>query len=365
MAELLKDVYFSDAFVTRLGEALHSAETTFNSDQFTRCVHSAEWAEMALKQKMRHVTQCLHANLPDDYPTALNLLRQVAPHFSGFNAMVFPDFVDCYGLDHWEISMDALAFFTPLCSSEFAVRPFIAQDAERAMPFLYRWADDENEHLRRLASEGSRPRLPWAMALPQFKADPTPILPILEKLKDDASEYVRRSVANNLNDISKDNPGIVLDIATRWLGHSPRTDWVVKHACRTLLKAGNTQALILFGFTDPAHVTVTGLQLENRQPHIGDSTRFSFDLHIAGAEASLLRLEYAIDFVKKRGNLSRKVFHLRETTFAPGDHTISRKLSFANLSTRTHYPGEHHLAILVNGVAKASIAFELAVFSAE
>jgi 3-methyladenine DNA glycosylase AlkC len=314
---------------------------------------------MALKQKMRHVTTCLQESLPQEYSQAVAILRHVGPAFSGFDAMVFPDYVECYGLDHWELSMEALAEFTLLCSSEFAVRPFIAADAGRAMPHLYAWSIDENEHLRRLSSEGCRPRLPWAMALPDFKVDPTPILPILETLKDDPSEYVRKSVANNLNDISKDNPDIVLEICERWHGQSPRTDWIAKRGCRTLLKAGNTRALMLFGFGDPAGVTVDGLAVDNTYPRIGDSIHFSYDLHVGGVQPILLRQEYAVAYMKASGKPSRKIFQINEVETEPGVCVVTRTLSFADLSTRKHYPGAHQIAIIVNGVEKASISFEL------
>ncbi len=266
MADQLKDRFFTDDFIQTLAEAIEAVEPSFDAAAFHRLIHKDDFAAMALKQKMRHVTICLHATLPSDYPQALAILRRVGPAFSGFNAMVFPDYVEWYGLGHWDLSMDALAEFTLLCSSEFAVRPFIDADAERALPALYAWSQSENEHLRRLSSEGSRPRLPWAMALPAFKADPSPILPILEALRDDGSEYVRKSVANNLNDISKDNPEIVLDICQQWRGFSPRTDWITKRGCRTLLKAGNTRALLLFGFGDPADVWVDALTLDNERP---------------------------------------------------------------------------------------------------
>ena len=359
MADQLKDRFFTDDFIQTLAEAIEAVEPSFDTAAFRRLIHKDDFALMALKQKMRHVTICLHAALPSDYAQALTILRRVGPAFSGFNAMVFPDYVECYGLERWDLSMDALADFTLLCSSEFAVRPFIAADAGRAVSHLYAWSSSDNEHLRRLSSEGCRPRLPWAMALPDFKTDPTPILPILETLKDDPSEYVRKSVANNLNDISKDNPEIVLDICDHWLGQSPRTDWIAKRGCRTLLKAGNTRALMLFGFGDPTGVTVDNLALDNDSPQIGDSIRLTYNLGVEGEKPILLRQEYAVAYMKARGKPSRKIFQINEVEYEPGVYSVTRKLSFADLLTRKHYPGAHEIAIIVNGEEKASIAFEL------
>jgi 3-methyladenine DNA glycosylase AlkC len=359
MADQLKDQFFTDEFIRKLAAAIEIVEPAFDIARFDRLIHRDAFESMALKQKMRHVTICLHTVLSSDYAQALTILRQVGPAFSGFNAMVFPDYVECYGLEHWDLSMDALAEFTLLCSSEFAVRPFIAADAERAMPYLYAWSKDDNEHLRRLSSEGCRPRLPWAMALPAFKTDPSPILPILETLRDDRSAYVRKSVANNLNDISKDNPQVVLDVCERWQGHSSRTDWIIKHGCRTLLKAGNTRALMLFGFADPDGVAVRELTLDNDSPRIGDSIRFSYELCVEGDEVKLLRQEFIVTYVKALGKRSGKVFQIGESEIGPGVHTVTRKLSFADLSTRKHHAGPHEIAIVVNGVEMASIALDL------
>lgn len=170
---------------------------------------------------------------------------------------------------------------------------------------------------------------------------------------------MRKSVANNLNDISKDHPGLTLDVCERWLGHSERTDWIVKHACRTLLKAGNTRALRFFGFGDPAHIRVADLALYHEDLRIGEELRFSFGLVIDSDESCRVRIEYAIHYVRARDRRSIKIFQIAESTYAPGSHAIARRRSFADLSTRKHYPGTHELAIIVNGVEKARAVFEL------
>jgi 3-methyladenine DNA glycosylase AlkC len=166
MAEKLKDLFLTNSFIDQLADAIQQVHPDFDKEQFTRLVHDGTWESKELKAKMRHVTHCLQKTLPEDYPQALEILTQIAPSFRGFEAMVFPDYVECYGLDHWDLSLPALAFFTKLCSSEFAIRPFLARDPERAMATLRVWAEDEDDNVRRLASEGCRPRLPWAMALP-------------------------------------------------------------------------------------------------------------------------------------------------------------------------------------------------------
>ena len=356
---LLKDIFYSADFLRQLADDLAAQYPPFDRAAFLACAEGEGFAGMALKEKMRHITGCLHAHLPDDYTQALPILLAVAPRYPTFDGMVFSDYVACYGLDHWDLSLQALHEMTKPISAEFAIRPFLLADAERTLPYLYRWAVDEDPDVRRLASEGSRPRLPWGLALPAFKQDPSPILPILEQLKDDPAETVRRSVANSLNDIAKDNPDLVLELAERWYGRSDEVDRLVKHGCRTLLKQGNVRAMRLFGFAAPDDVRVAALRFDPVELAIGEELVFSYDLHLETAEPLLLRLEYAVSFARANDHTARKVFHHREGEFAPGTHAISKKHSFRDLSTRKHYPGAQQFEIIVNGVTLAEGAITL------
>lgn len=359
MSERLKDIFFANVFIEQLGQAIGQVYPEFDQQAFTCLVYDDTWTTRELKAKMRHLTRCLRATLPEDYPKALEMLIKVAPSFNGFDALVFPDYVECYGLDQWDLSMPALAVFTQQGSSEFAVRPFLLKDPQRAMTYLSTWAESENHHLRRLASEGCRPRLPWAIALPAFKKDPRLILPILEKLKADESDYVRKSVANNLNDISKDHPNLMLAICERWYGLTNHTDWIVKHACRGLLKAGNERALRLFGFAGPTGLSLASLTLDKAALAIGETLSFTFELRAEAATPQQVRLEYKVHFVKASGKTSPKVFQIREGLFDPGSYLISRKHSFEDRTTRRHHPGPHRIAIVVNGTEMAVASFDL------
>lgn len=272
--------------------------------------------------------------------------------------MFFPDFVERYGLSEFEDSIEALEAFTKVSSSEFAVRPFIMRYPQRMMAQMEIWADSKNEDVRRLATEGCRPRLPWAMALPGFKSDPLPVLEILEKLKEDESEYVRRSVANNLNDISKDHPELVIRVARSWMGKSPETDWVAKHACRTLLKQGDPDALGLFGFGSPAHIEIDDLIVDDSVAW-GDSLTFSFRLQTPKKRLGKLRIEYGIDFMKNNGRQSRTIFKISESDFTSRQKQVTRTHAFKPISTRKYYAGAHGIAIILNGQEVASGAFEL------
>lgn len=359
MAEKLKDLFFTRATLAQLAKAIEQVDGKFDRAKFLALVFDEAWEAKELKARMRHAAICLGQTLPKSYPQALKILKQVAPQSRGFDSMVFPEFVEVYGLEDWERSLPALEFFTCFGSSEFAVRPFLHQAPERTMPFLLKWAESPDHHVRRLASEGCRPRLPWAMALPKFKADPSPILSVLEKLKDDESEYVRKSVANNLNDISKDHPELMIEICERWFGNSPRTDWIVKHACRGLLKSRHERALTLFGFGDNGQVEVTDFKLRKKRLQIGEDLTFAFQLQVSGNGQRKLRLEYTIDFVKANGKTSKKVFQISEKSYSAGVYPVRKKHAMADLTTRKHYPGRHQLAVVVNGKELAAFDFDL------
>jgi 3-methyladenine DNA glycosylase AlkC len=359
MAERLKDQFFTRKSNNLLADSIRAVYPAFDKPRFLGLIYDQDWDSLELKAKMHRVTLSLGETLPHDFILALAILKEVVPQIGGFDAMVFPDFVEIFGLGNWTVALPALAYFTQYASAEFAIRPFLNQDPERTLPYLLSWADDPNPNVRRLASEGSRPRLPWAMALSKFKSDPTPILPILEKLKDDETETVRRSVANNLNDISKDHPTLTLAICEAWYGHSKRTDWIVKHACRGLLKAGNKRALTLFGFAETKNLKVSDLKFSKGIVKVGEDIDFSYLLHVGGNKACKVRIEYGLYFVKARGEKSRKIFQIAEREYQPGSYPLKKRHSMVDRSTRKHYPGVHDLTIIVNGSEKAGASFEL------
>lgn len=359
MADALKNIYHR-GFFEDLARKIASVYPAFDESGFLARVFAPEWDDLALKQRMRRAATSLAAELPQSYGEALDIALAAADRCGGgFAYMLFPDFVEAFGLDDPDRSIPALARLTPYSSSEFAVRPFIVKYPERMRKQLMAWADDGNEHVRRLASEGSRPRLPWGMALQAFKRDPTPLLPLLEKLKEDPSEYVRRSVANHLNDISKDHPELVLELARRWLGKHPHTDWIVKHACRTLLKRCDPETLRLFGFAGAEGVRVEALRLHAAAVPWGGMLEGGFVLLQERPAPASLRIEYAIDYVKANGTRSRKLFKLSEREYVPGETTLSFRRSMRDMTTRKHYPGEHGIAVIVNGEELANGRFDL------
>ena len=213
------------------------------------------------------------------------------------------------------------------------------------------WSKHEHWGVRRLASEGCRPRLPWGMALPNLKKNPAPIIPILENLKNDPSRFVRLSVANNLNDIVKDNPETVIDLAKKWRGVSKEVDWLIKHGCRTLLKQGNMEVMHLFGFDAVGqYISVENFHIATTEVKVGNSLEFSFNLLNSNNKKSKIRLEYGIYYQKAKGTLAKKVHKISEKEYAENSTTkITRRHSFRVVTTRKLHLGLHQIAVIING----------------
>jgi 3-methyladenine DNA glycosylase AlkC len=365
MAEPLKAMYNKE-FLRGLGTKLNTVYSLLDTEDFIAAAMREPWEELELKARMRRITETLGACLPSRYEDALDILYAIDDQCVGFPYLIFPDFVEVYGgeEEHWELSMAALERFTPKSSAEFAVRPFLLRDPQRMMAQMLVWAQHPNEHVRRLASEGSRPRLPWGMALPVFKRDPSPLLPLLELLKADPSLYVRKSVANNLNDIAKDHPDIVIETARCWKGTNADTDWIVRHACRSLIRKAVPAIMELFGYapeeSDAPLVTAAAITVDPAVLQIGDNCELQYVLAVREGGPVRLRIEYGIDFVKAGGKTSRKLFLLSDKTVPGGSRlTGTRTHRWADLTTRRHYPGVHTIALLVNGREAASAQLQL------
>lgn len=366
MSSLLKDLY-SPLFYDRLSESLLRTVPSFDKKKFVSLIYTEDFEGKELKERMRHTTLALHQFLPEDFPKAVKLLemimnglRQDGSGEDRLEWMFFPDYIETFGINDFENSIKALEFTTQFVSCEFAVRPFILKYESRMISQMLKWSLHENYKVRRLASEGSRPRLPWAMAIPALKKDPAPILPILENLKSDISESVRRSVANSLNDIAKDRPMIVLDIAKRWKGQSKETDAIIKHGCRTLLKQGHIEILKHYGLAS-TNLTVTNFEILTPEVNIGENLEFTFTITNNQPDNQIVRLEYAVYYQKANGQLAKKVFKISEKTFLANEIiSFHRKQSFRLITTRKFYSGQHQLSVIVNGAEKIKGHFNLA-----
>lgn len=362
----LKNIY-SPAFYERLSAVLAQSLTGFNKTKFITLINSDGFEHKELKARMRHTAVVLHEFMPKDFSKAVIMLETIIEnmrkaHFGqdSLACMFLPDYVEVYGLDHYDDAIRALEYITQFTSCEFAVRPFLIKYEKQMLSQMTVWSKHHNHHVRRFASEGSRPRLPWAMAIPALKKDPSPVLPLLENLKNDPSEYVRRSVANNINDIAKDHPHIVLDIAKKWKGNSKETDAIVKHGARTLLKQGHPEILKVYGL-DATHIEFSEFKIGTPNVKMGDSVEFSFVIENKDKAPQTVRLEYGMYYRKAKGQLAKKVFKISEKIYQPGEKAvIVRKQSFKAITTRVFYPGEHQLSIIINGEEKQPIlSFEL------
>ncbi len=360
MAELLINQYFTSTFVASLGEKLQEVKPDWDHQAFCEALYDKEWQDRALKQRMSHIARCLRVYLHRDYSESLTILKKICIHFTGLEGMVFSDFVQQFGQDHIDESLDALEIFTQYGSGEFAIRPFIISDEQKVMDKMLSWSLHENHHVRRLSSEGCRPRLPWAMALPKYKKDPGPILPILENLKDDPEEYVRKSVANNLNDLSKDNPETVIQTLTGWSrSKSNGTQWIIKHALRGMVKAGDKRALKILGFGE-AKISLQKLTVTTPVVNFGEALQFKITLKNTGKSNAPVVVDYAIHFMKANGELAPKVFKIKNLTIAPGQvEEIIKSHPIKPITTRKYYPGMHKIAIQVNGKVLGDSSFKL------
>lgn len=354
--EPFKNIY-SEQEIMKLANEIKKVYPEFHKDAFVNSLINEAWEAKELKQRIRAISFSLGEFLDQDYLEALEVLKQVHLNFNGLFHLIFPDFVEVFGLEHFEDSIEALELFTPQCSSEFAVRPFLVKYPEFIEIFKI-WAQNSNEHVRRLASEGCRPRLPWGIALAEYKKDPTKVLEVLELLKEDESEYVRKSVANNLNDISKDNPDIVKEVFKKWYGDSKYTNWIVKHGSRTLLKTGDQDVLELFGYKSDG-IEVTNLQVD-QSVDMGEYLNFSFDIS-SKKPLGKLRIEYKLGFVRQNNKMNYKVFKISEREVLEKELRVQKLHHFKEVTTRNYYSGVHSLAIVINGREFEVSEFELKV----
>jgi len=358
--QLWKDALNRDS-VSAMAEVIARIDGKFDARSFVDAVLTDDFFGKELKARIEHIARLLQQFLPRKYSRAVKILTLAAPHLGGWQNWILTDYVRQFGLTHFDISVAALKELTQYGSSEFAIRPFVVMQPDRMLEIMTEWACDDNEHVRRLAAEGSRPRGVWVEHVEKFKRNPRPVLKLLEKLKADPSKYVRKAVANNLNDISKDHPDLVIKTALRWIkSKNQYTGWIVKHACRTLIKQGDARVFPLFGFTASPQLDMSLLQISKRKIKIGTAAVISAALNSPAKSHQKLAIDYKLHYVKANGGQSPKVFKGTEKIIAPGAVLrLSTRLSFADRTTRTHHPGRHALELVINGIVFGRVDFEL------
>lgn len=364
----VRDV-FNEKVVNQLAASLASIWSGFNEKGFSYSINS-KLKSLTFSERANLIRDTLREYLPKDYPHALDIILKALPpelphcEVTGFdNFIILPqnEFVAKYGLEHYDISIQALYEMTKRFSAEGAIRSFILKYPSQTLAILNKWANDENCHVRRLVSEGTRPRLPWTIQLKPFIKNPQPILPLLEKLKTDPELMVLRSVANNLNDISKDNPQIVVKTLKRWKKIDNKgTQWLTKHAARTLVKQGNQDVLSLLGFTSDIKIGVSKIHLNKSRLKIGGDLTFSFTIHSKSKRGQQLVVDYIIYHVRANGTRTPKVFKLSTKELASGQRVeFTKRHSFRPITTRKYYAGKHMVEIQVNGKKYQKAEFEL------
>ena len=352
--------WFNEQRYRDLAALLAAEARRFDREHFLRTTLTG-LEERELMDRVRQTALACEAALSGTYRDKVHVLRAIAPQVGHtFVGIALCDFVARYGLDDPDFSLAALRELTRYGSAEFAVRPFLVRDLAGTLQTLTRWAEDEDEHVRRLASEGSRPRLPWGVRLTALVRDPDPTGPILERLQDDPSLYVRKSVANHLNDIAKDHPDRVIARVSAWNRGRPGTAWIVRHALRTLIKRGDARALSLLGATGRPSVSVRAFAARPKTLRLGDALELQTTFRSTGRKVQSLVVDYVIHYVKANGSTSGKVFKWTRVELAPGaEVSLVKRQVIKDFSTRRHQAGVHRIELQINGQRPAETSFVL------
>lgn len=368
MAAALKDQYGPDVPRT-IGDMVQAVYPVFKHATFLDDALRG-YDDLALMPPGKHIAQVLQQHLPADYPQALAILlasceqshqRDIGQSLASFLFLPHTLFVSLFGLGHFDLSMQAQHALTQRFTAEFSIRAFLDHHPLATLAQLKKWTQDPSPHVRRLVSEGTRPRLPWAGRLRQFQKDPTPVLALLECLKDDPALYVRRSVANNLNDIGKHDPDILAQTALEWRQDaSQERCWIVGHALRSAVKRGESAALDALGYGAAVLVALQNALMHSQRIQAGKAVTVSVEVLNPGAQALELLIDLAVHCVKANGKTRPKVFKLKALRLPAGGSVRLRKVvSLKEMTTRKHHAGVHAMALLVNGRARALGEFGL------
>lgn len=340
--------------VKKMGQVFHEAYPTFNQKRFQKITSKLD--DLELKARVLVLTAGLKVELPGNYLEDAKIIKKVLSKkkLTGFELWPVSEYISQYGTEHFDESLELMYQMTQQFTSEFAIRPFLNKHPEIILKKFESWLKDENVHIRRWISEGTRPLLPWGGKIHSFIKKPATIH-LLDALKYDEELYVRKSVANHLNDISKHHPELVVETLKQWVKvtppeHKEKIHWIKKHALRTLIKKGHRKALEAMGVKGEAKAAISILKLNKKNFVIGDSLEFNFLLESKSNKAQDLIIDYSIGFVKANGSIAHKVFKLKNVTLKAGEKlALSKKHSLKKITTMTFYPGKHELNIQVNG----------------
>jgi 3-methyladenine DNA glycosylase AlkC len=362
---------FSAEVVRYLAQQLDEGSEGFPKEAFLH------WALRGLENlsfldRAKHILRALELSLPKDFSSALPfLLKALGPEpskdhldgFEGFYIMPLTMYVSKNGLDEPDLSLEALYHMTKRFTAESDIRPFLIHYPKRTLAFLHKLTLDPSPFARRLASEGTRPRLPLASRLPQFQKDPSEVISLLDRLYTDPNLMVRRSVANNINDISKDQPETAVAVLKRWKqkNPSPELDWMIRHGLRTLIKINHPGALALLGYKTLG-LKAAAWKLSPKKLALGDSLTFSFELCSTAEKEQKLAINYLIHFVKANGRTKPKVFRMPDKILKPNEVlTLKKTHKFLPFKNQSFYEGTHQLELVINGISQFKSDFYLIV----
>ena len=375
MAEPLKHL-LNDTVPPRIAAMVRRAWRSFNTKAFLHQIEPG-YESLELMARGQRIAQALQTHLPQDVPRALGVLVDSMDPSMGIDAAGEPDagdrpysaflylphsiYIGTHGLPHFEAAMAAQHALTQRFTAEFSIRPYLLQHQGATLARLRDWAQDGNAHVRRLVSEGTRPRLPWAPRLPAFQKDPQLALPLLDALKDDPSSYVRRSVANHLGDIAKDHPDLAVGTACTWLQGAPvPREALVRHGLRFLIKRGDAAALDVLGVGHAVALDVRAARVLPARARIGDKVRIEAELHNPTPQPQRVLADLKVHYVKAHGGAAPKVFKLQTLDIPPGATVaVGKTLSLQQMTTRTHYPGSHQVELVLNGRPQPLGQFQL------
>ena len=363
--KLFKD-WFDKSAATAMAKQIASVYSDFDSARFKRFA-LRDIESLEFNDRVKQFSEALHRTLPESYPVAVGILvdslpveASAASITDGWLQWPIGQFIADHGTDHYRASMHAMTELTQRFSSEFAVRPFVERYPDKIFDELLKLTKHPSEHVRRWCSEGVRTRLPWGNKLQGLIADPAPVLPILEALLDDESLYVRKSVANNLNDLSKDHPQLVFFKCREWQQkNNPNRDWIIRHGLRTLIKQGNPDALALTGFGKPVNMKVQ-LSVKPKNIQIGQSVTMQLNLKNNSECNQNLMIDYIVHYVRKNNVVNEKVFKWKALDIDAGSTvTLEKAHPMKETTVRALYSGVHKLEVQVNGVRFDSCEFTL------
>jgi 3-methyladenine DNA glycosylase AlkC len=347
--------WINEDVVSKITSEISFVYPKFNANEFKKV--SLELKPLELKARTQVITKYLKLYLPNNYLTSLNIISKVLNKkiLKGFELWPFSEYISQHGLNDFDESIKVLNELTKLFTSEFAIRPFIIKDHKKVLNYFKKCVKDENHHVRRWVSEGSRPLLPWGQKLNVFIENPELTIKLLDSLKYDEELYVRKSVANHLNDISKFNPKLVIETLKVWQKNVSAKDfekinWIKRHALRTLIKKGDQAALSLMGISSKLELKTSKIILSKSKFKIGDSLEFKFTLESKSKVKQKIVVDYLMYFLKSNGKKSPKVFKLKTFEIMPKEKIIIKKVhSLRKITTMKFYSGKHAISLQING----------------